>query len=45
MSDGVTESRLVDAEDTHFDGSEGGLRPQRLVDFIGQEAERQNLRV
>ncbi|MDP6708594.1 MAG: Holliday junction branch migration DNA helicase RuvB [Alphaproteobacteria bacterium] len=44
MSDGA-DARLVDSAGGQLDGSEGALRPQRLVDFIGQESERQNMRV
>jgi holliday junction DNA helicase RuvB len=44
VSEPGTAPRLVDAADGG-DGAEVGLRPQRLADFIGQEAERRNLRV
>jgi len=45
MTDAGPNARLVDAAGAAADGAEAGLRPQRLAEFIGQAAERRNLRV
>ncbi len=45
MSEQFDDTRLVGAQAGEQDGAETGLRPQSLDDFIGQKAEKENLRV
>ena len=41
----MSEQRAVDATRTDEDAAEASLRPQRLSEFVGQKASRENLRV
>jgi len=45
MSDQSDPARIVSAGPASDDGPEAGLRPQALDDFVGQSAEKANLRV
>jgi len=45
MSDQSDPARIVSAGSASDDGPEAGLRPQALDDFVGQSAEKANLRV
>jgi Holliday junction DNA helicase RuvB len=45
MREPALDARVVDPADSGGDAGEASLRPQRLADFIGQAAERRNLRV
>ncbi len=45
MSESGDQARLISAGSGQDDGSESGLRPHALDDFVGQTAEKGNLRV
>ncbi len=45
MSDQGSEGRVVGADTRERESSEFGLRPQSLDEFIGQKAEKENLRI
>jgi Holliday junction DNA helicase RuvB len=45
MSDQYHDGRVVSAEADGQDSNEFGLRPQSLDDFIGQKAEKENLKI
>jgi Holliday junction DNA helicase RuvB len=45
MSDPGGEDRIVSGHEAGEDRADPGLRPQSLADFIGQSAEKENLRV
>ncbi|MDA1097626.1 MAG: Holliday junction branch migration DNA helicase RuvB [Proteobacteria bacterium] len=45
MSDADTAERLVAGQSTREDGPDVGLRPQGLDEFVGQRAEKENLRI
>jgi holliday junction DNA helicase RuvB len=45
MSDGDTAERLVTGQTASEDGADVGLRPQGLAEFVGQRAEKENLRI
>ncbi|MDP7546851.1 MAG: Holliday junction branch migration DNA helicase RuvB [Alphaproteobacteria bacterium] len=44
-SEGDTEERLIAGQTAREDGADVGLRPQGLAEFVGQRAEKENLRI